>query len=436
MGAKKGQSRNPAAAGRQRLGLVVFGVLLAALFLWFAIAQGLGAPGVPSGNVALVEEVPAEVGEISEADFKRALLQKAAEDGLKKAPGLGDDKYEELKEAALGELLDTVWLQGEAEELGIEVTPKQIETELAQIKKQNWKTEAEYQQFLKTSRFTQEDVIERVRLQILSTQIQEQMTSLATPATDEEIESFYEVERDAQFTEPETREARIVVNEDRAKVEQAKAQLEADSSPESWKKIAAKISEDPTTKGKGGVQAGLTRELLQSQPELAGAVFDNDTGVIVGPTPVAGKYFVTEVVKVNPLKTQGLDEVRAQIKSQLDQQLQQAFFSEFVLDYQTKWESRTFCADGYVIERCSNYTGDGRPASAPPACYEADPKGGIPADCPAPVQQPAPALPGTVTLAKPDGERLPQRPRPLGLKESPAPELGLPGGAAPPPLPE
>lgn len=436
MGAKKkGQSRNSAAAGRQRLGLVVFGVLLVGLFLGFAVTQGIGAPSVPAGDVAKVEGVPDEIATISEADFKRALLQQVAQGGLKKPPKPGEKKYEELKDDALSELLDAIWLQGQAEELGIEVTPKQIETELEQIKDQNFKTEAEYQKFLKTSLFTQDDVFDRVKLQILSTQIQEQMTNSATPATDAEIEEYYANERETQFTEPESREARVVVNEDEAKIEDAKAQLEKDNSPASWKKIAAEVSEDPNTKGKGGLQAGLTRELLQSQPELASAVFDNSAGIVVGPTPVAGKFFLTEVVKLKPAKTQSLKEVRGQIKSQLDQQLQQEFFSGFVADYQSKWEARTICAEGYLIERCSNYVGSGRPPGAPEACYEADPKGGPPADCPAAVQQTSPAIPGSVTEANPQGERLPQRPRPAGLKAE-IPEVPLPGGAVPPPLPE
>ncbi len=434
MGAKKGQTRKSVEAGRQRLALVVFGVLLAALFLGFAVAQGIGAPSVPSGDVAMVEDVPDDVGAISEADLKRGVVQQAAQGGSKKLPKPGEKKYEELRDAALSELLDGIWIRGEAEELGIETTPKQILTELEQIKEQNFKGEAEYQEFIKTSRFTKEDILDRVELQLLSTQIQEQITGLAPPATPAEIEDYYESELEAQFTEPESREARIVVNKDEAKIEEAKAQLEADNSPANWKKIAAKVSEDPNTKDKGGLQAGLTEELLQSQPELSTAVFDSSAGDIVGPTSVAGKFFLIEVVKLKPAKTQALKDVQAQIKSQLDQQLQQEFFSEFVADYQSKWESRTVCAEGFVIERCSNFTGSGRPSSAPAACYEADPKN-PPDACPAAVQQATPAFPGTVTEANPQGDRLPQRPRPEGLKETEA-EVGLPGGAVPPPIAE
>jgi parvulin-like peptidyl-prolyl isomerase len=432
VGANPGQSRK---SGRQRLALVLFGALFVILFAGYAIAQGLGHPSVPDGDVAIVEHVPDDIGTISEADFKLALLQQAAQAKLKKTPKPGDDKYEELKSAALGELLDTIWIQGEAEELGISVTPKQIATELAQIKKTNFKTEAEFQKFLKTSRFTREDVLARVKLQLLSTQIQEAIAKEAPPASDAEISDYYETSKDTQYRTAASRDVRVIVNADKAKVEAAKAALEKDDSPASWQKIATKYSEDPTTKSKGGLQPALTEELLASQEELKSAVFGSPTGVVVGPVDVEGKFFVIEVDKLNPEKVKTLGEVSNEIKTQLTQQVAQAVFSEFVAGYQSKWQSRTFCADDFAIERCANYVGSGHPASSPPACYEADPKGGLPDACPAPVAQVAPALPGSTTSIKPQGERLPQRPRPEGIKESEesALPLGVPGTTSTPP---
>lgn len=431
MGAKKGQSKKSKSAGRQRFGLVMFGVLFVVLFAGFAIVQGIGNPSVPSGDAAIVENVPDDLGTVSEAEVKRAFLQQVASGGLKKPPKPGEKKYEELRTAALGELIDAIWIQGQAEELGIAVTPKQIATELAQIKKQNFKTPAEYKAFLKTSNFTKADVLARVKLQSLSTQIQEQIAKEAPPASAAEIADYYESSKDTQYSTPESRDARVVVNASKAKVEAAKALLEKDSSPASWKKIAAKFSEDPTTKSKGGLQPALTEELLQTQGGLKAAIFGNPTGVIVGPVNVEGKYFVVEVVKLNPKKVQSLGEVSTQIKAQLTQTLAQEVFSDFVSEYQSKWQSRTFCAEGFEIERCANYVGSGHPSSAPPACYEADPKGGTPKECPAPVAQVAPALPGSTTILKPQGERLPQRPRPEGLKESGAETPALPEGVTP-----
>jgi parvulin-like peptidyl-prolyl isomerase len=413
------------------LALVVFGALFVVLFAGYAIAEGIGQPSVPSGAVAIVQHVPADAGTISEAEFKRALLQQVASGKLKKAPKPGEKKYEELKTAAIGELLDSIWIAGEAEELGITATNKQIATELAQIKKTNFKTEAAYQEFLKTSHFTQADVDKRVKLQVLSTKIQEVIAKKAPVPSEAEISEYYDTSKATQYTTKASRDVRIVVNKDKAKVEAAQKLLEKDDSAASWKKVAAKYSEDPTTKSKGGLQPGLSEELLQGKEPLTAAIFKSSTGEVVGPVDFEKNFFVVEVEKLNREKVQPLDEVKAQIKSQLTQTLAQEVFSEFVSGYQSKWQSRTYCASGFVIERCANYVGSGHPSTAPAACYEANPKGGTPKECPAPVAQVAPAIPGSVTLLKPKGEQLPQRPQPEGLKEAGAEGAALPAGVTP-----
>src|SRR5207253_3922082 len=101
--------RDDKSAGRQRLALIVFGVLLVALFVGFAVAEGIGSPGVPSGDVAAVENVPGDVGQISEKDLERAVAQQVAQGKLKKTPEPGSDKYEELQDNALNELINAIW---------------------------------------------------------------------------------------------------------------------------------------------------------------------------------------------------------------------------------------------------------------------------------------------------------------------------------------
>ena len=418
-----GKSRK--AAGLQRFALVLFGGAFIALFVIFAIAEGLGDPSIPSGDVALVKGVPD--GNVSEAELKHAMLQQAASGGLKKLPA-GGSKLEELQKKALEEILNAIWVRGEAEELGITVTPKQIATELATIKKQNFKTEAAFQKFLKTSHFTRADVTDRVKLQVYGTQIQEQIAKKSGTASEGEISDYYQASK-AQYTTKPSRDVRVIVTKDKGKAEEAKALLSKDDSPASWKKVAAKFSTDPTSKAKGGLQEGLSEETLQEP--LKAAIFQNAQGQVIGPVEFQKSFIVLEVDKLNPEKVQTLDEVKSQIKAQLTQAKAQSVFSDFLSDYQSKWQTRTFCADGYVIERCSNYVGNGHSSTADPACYEANPK--KPAkECPAPVSQPKPALPGTVTIVKPTGEQLAQRPRPEGLKETGSEGITLPEGVTPP----
>ena len=421
-------------AGLQRLALLAFAALLAVLFLIFAVAQGIGDPSIPSDAVAVVEDAPAgtggdeDLGTITREEFDRALVQVAAQEQVKPVPKPGDDKYEELKSKALGELLDAIWIQGQAEEMGFTVTPKELKDEFKKLKDQAFKTEKQYEEFLKESRYTQADVDTRVKIQILSTKIQESVTEGAPQPSNAEIEDYYEAAKSSQYTTPESREIRLVKNKDEAKVEAAKTALEKDDSIKSWEKVAKEFSTD-TTKANGGLQAGITEGRL---PEpLNAAVFAADQGEIEGPLDEGTVFTVFEVMKITPEKVQSLDEVKPQISSQLAEQAQQQAFAAFVRGYSSRWQSRTFCAEDFMSERCANFQGDGRSPEANEACFEADPK--KPAEaCAAPIPQVKPAQPGTVSPLNREGQKLPQRPRPAGEEAAALPEgAELPPGVAP-----
>jgi hypothetical protein len=81
------------------------------------------------------------------------------------------------------------------------------------------------------------------------------------------------------------------------------------------------------------------------------------------------------------------------------------------------WRLRTYCAAGFVTEQCSNFPAFEREGWVPRECYEADPKTSAEA-CPAPVLGTRPAVPGSVTPANPEGERLIQAPVPVGGGEA------------------
>lgn len=443
MGAKSGKpgrGKKPAAkaaagrsVGRNRLALLAFGILFVGLFVGFAVAQGVGEPSVPAGDVALIQQAPEGLGHISEKEFETAVDQASAQSGAKKAPKPGSKKYEELKNTAMAELISGVWLRGEAERLGISVTEKQIEEELKQIKKTNFPTPAAYKEFLETSHYTQEDVNDRVELQLITQQIQTAVSNEVSPPTKAEISDYYNAAKASKYTVKPSRDVRLIVNKSKTKVDEALAELEKDNSPANWKKVAPKFSSDPTTKTKGGLQKEIPEELLQEplKKDLYGAA----TGELIGPIKYQGNYFIFEVVKLNPEKVKTLAEVEQEISSTLSQETQQAHLAEFVASYESKWQSRTFCASGFEIEKqCSNFRGSGHPASAPAACYEANPK--TPAtECPAPVEMIKPALPGTTTLLKPQGERLIQRPQPEAKSEG-VKEAKLGGEGEPEPEPE
>lgn len=428
----KGGSSGSGPAAARRLGLLVFGVTFVVLFAIVAIAEGLGDPSVPAGNVALVEDVPGDIGEVTEAEFEHALELASKQGGEKKVPKPGDPKYDELKETALNALFESIWLQGIADEWGIEVTDAEVAKELKKVKKESFKSDAEFQKFLKESGYTPADLDERVKVQVLSSQLQEELKEKAPTPSQSEIEAYYEAAKSTQFTQKPSRDIRLIVNKDRKKAEEAKAAVSKDNSAANWKKVAEKYSEDPTTKESGGEQKGVQEGVLEEP--LNKAVFDASEGVVEGPIKTQRGDIVFEVVSATPESVQELKAVESQIESTQAQRLEQEYFTTFVSTFSNEWAQRTFCAPDYLTSRCANFEGDGRPASAPEGCYEADPKGGVPEACPAPVSQLVPAMPGTVTPLEPKGKPLPQRPRPLDEPGAAGKEgaAGLPEGAVPP----
>jgi parvulin-like peptidyl-prolyl isomerase len=423
------RQRRGTAAGLQRLALLGAAALLILLFVGFAIAQGIGNPSVSSGDVVTIEDAPEGLGTISEKELQHAVAIAAAAAQVKPVPKPGEEKYEELQETALGERIESIWIQGQAEEMGFSVTPKEVAEELQKLKKQAFKSEKQYREFLKQSHYTQADVNERVKVQVLSTKIQEQISEGQSVPSSDEIQNYYEAAKSSQFTTPESRDVRTIGNKDRAKVEEARAALLKDDSAESWKKIAKKYSTE-ATKGSGGLQSGLTEGRL---PEpLNAAVFAAGQGEVEGPVKGASTYTIFEVEKITPEKVQSLEEAKSQISTQLGEQAKQQSLAAFVRNFHGTWKARTFCAPGFVIERCANYKGTGRPAEANPACYEANPKK-APESCPAPVGQVKPAQPGSITPVAPEGQKLAQRPRPAGEESAAAGATELPPGTAVPP---
>ena len=110
----------------------------------------------------------------------------------------------------------------------------------------------------------------------------------------------------------------------------------------------------------------------------------------MGPVKTPLGFYVFEVEKIDARATPSRwQEVQAQIRTQLAQQAQQQAFSQFVDDYGSKWQSRTFCADDFVIDRCANFTGSGHPADGAAGLLRGRAReGGRPEACPAPVLQP------------------------------------------------
>ena len=398
---------------------ILLGALLVLGVVLIAVIQGIGKDNVPSDGVAVVDGK-----EITQADFDTAFQQASSQAGLPQPPAPGDDQYQQVRDQALSALLDSAWIEGEGERQGVEVTDKEVQDTFTELKSQNFKTEAEYQQFLQQSGLTQEDIDERVRLQVISQKIQEQITNDTPEVSDEEVREFYDANK-AQFEQPESRDIRVIVNKDPAQVQQALTLLQADNSPENWKKVAAQFSTDPTSKDKGGVRAGVTPD--QFEDPLNTDIFDAPEGQVEGPVQTSVSAYAFQVDSITPGGTTPYEDAAAQIKQQLDQQAQQEQFASFLSDYRDHWVEQTICSDDFLTERCDNFKGNPAPCPDPSLTPEQQQQQLQQSGCPPPVLTTSPAPPGTITAFQQATGGQPQKPHPAGEDQAPTPTL--PGGA-------
>jgi hypothetical protein len=277
-----------------------------------------------------------------------------------------------------------------------------------------------------------------VRLQVLSTKIQDEITAEASEVSDEDAEAFYEQNK-VQFEQPASRNIRIVLNKDQAKAQQAFDQLSADNSPESWNTVAKELSTDATSKDKGGVREAVTEGVF-AEP-LNADIFDAPEGEVQGPVETPEGFYVFQVDTATEATTASLDDeqTRAAVDDQITTTQQQAIFTEFLTDYRDYWTERTTCADGFEFNRCNGAGPELQPCDLE---EQEEAQAQVPAEqrtepsCPAPVfstgtgQGPVPVAPGTFDPFVPV-EGSAQRPHPAGEDVAPDPAAGAIPGSIP-----
>jgi len=249
----------------------------------------------------------------------------------------------------LGFLISSSWVLGEAESLGVKASDAEVKKEFEKIKSQQFPKPAEFQKFLATSGQTVSDLLLRVKLNLLSSKIQQKVAKEKGTVSQAEIAKYYK-EHSSQFGTPEKRDVRIVLTKTEAQAMQAKKEVE---SGKSFASVAKSKSIDPTSKATGGELKGVVKG--QEEKALDEAIFSAKKGVLGGPVKTPFGYYVYEVTGTTAGSSQTLAQSQASIKQQLTAQQQQQALSKFVKEFRKKWEGKTECASGYTVQDCKGY---------------------------------------------------------------------------------
>jgi foldase protein PrsA len=289
-------------------------------------------------------------------------------------------EYDTLKREVMLFLIQAEWVEQEAAEQGVEVSDASVRKSFEDQKKQAFPTDKAYNEFIKTSGMTEEDILFRVKLNELQQKLTQKVTEDATKVTDEDVKEYYEKNK-RRFAQPERRDLRVVLTKTEAKAEQARNALE---NGQSWKQVVREYSIDEASKAQGGLLPAVAKG--QQDKALDDAVFDAKKGVLDGPVKTQFGWYVFEVEKITPASQQSLEQSKDTIKNLLRSERQQKALDEFVKEFREDYREKTECAEDYRIEECSNApkedTGTGPVSGGNP--------GGGPAPAPTPPPGPTP----------------------------------------------
>jgi foldase protein PrsA len=321
-------------------------ITTAALNHWLVVANnsnqvstGIAAPPLP---------VPPDFKACIAAQRKQAASATASTSTLKTLCG---QNYQALLTQVLNYLIQTIWIQGEAIDRGVSVTPAQVEKSYEQERKLSTPpltTPAALKTFLAKSGQTIDDLKWRTRLNLLVNKIEAKVQKNASKVTPAEIAGYYKAHR-AQYVTPETRNLHLVETSSQATAAKVKSLL---SSGSSYATVAPKYSIDPTTKTAGGRMVGVSPTELNAQ--LSAAVFAAKQGVLSGPVKTAFGYYVFTVDSITPSSVPSLAAETATIRSLITQQQVAKAENALQTGLTKKWSPRTSCRAGYVVSLCSN----------------------------------------------------------------------------------
>jgi foldase protein PrsA len=286
-------------------------------------------------------------------------------------------EYEALRDQVVQLLISYEWIQGEAEEQDVSVTDAEVKKSFDEQKKQSFPKEADYKKFLEDYGQTEEDLMLRVRVELLSNKIREKVIKGKDKVSDAQIRDFYEKNKE-RFAQPERRDLRVVLTKSKARANQAMAALE---SGESWKSVAKQYSIDEASKSQGGKLPAQAEGTLE--PALDKAVFAAKKGQIEGPVKTQFGHYAFEVTKVQAASQQSLDQAKETIRQTLVSQNQQKALERFTEDFRKKWKDRTECREEYKTAECKGEP-DPTPTPQPGGAQQAPPPQQAP-------QQPPPA---------------------------------------------
>jgi foldase protein PrsA len=295
---------------------------------------GGGSASVSPSDVAVVGGT-----HITQGQFNALIAQQKQSAGST-FPKQGTAEYEAEKSKIVTALVQQAERTERAKADGINVTDKQVNARLDQLKKQYFNgDQKKYESQLAKQHLTDKEVRDDVRSQLVNEALVKEITK-NVKVTDADVHDYY-LKNSQLYAKPQTRDVRHVLVKSKTLANSLYAQLKS-GSDKTWCTIAKKYSQDPGSKNNCGK---LTVSKGQTVPNFDKVAFTEKTNVVHPPIHDATYgYFVIEPLSaVHPRKVTPEKQVKATIKSQLEQQDKNQAITNWISSL-----TKSFCSGGKI----------------------------------------------------------------------------------------
>jgi foldase protein PrsA len=314
-------------------------LLLVLVLAGILVAAGCGgSEGVPENAVAVVDGE-----EISKTDLDQLLdrVKTSYESQKRDFPKVGTTAYQGLETQAVAYLVQRLEYEQQAGELGIEVTEKDLDAKVAEVRKQYFGgNDKKFLKQLKEQGYTEASFRDDLRSQLLSEKLYKEVTK-GTSVTDAEIQKYYQ-DNKAQYEVPDSREVRHILVQTKAEADALYDQIKGGGD---FAALAKQKSKDPGSASNGGK---LTISRGQTVAPFDATAFNLPKGSLSRPVKTEfGYHLIQPISDVKAGTTTPLAKVKSQIRRQLLDEKRNEKAQKWASDLQSEYEDKVEYAEGF-----------------------------------------------------------------------------------------
>lgn len=284
----------------------------------------------------LVEAIVVRVGDriVTRTQYTKRLREGYVEIEQTTPPDKVAAKRDQLKKDMINDVIAELLVKDRADRVGISVSDAEVKEALARLKQQyNITTDAQFEESLKSSGMSRTDMEARLRDTLLTNKLFAKELRGRDELTDKELRERYDREKET-FRLPERAHLRAIIvtrpdnpaDADRMAQRVQQIATDAKAAPD-FAAFASSIPEN-AIKEKGGEMGEVARgELL---PDLDKAVFNSNSGAIIGPIATKSGWHIIKVEQRLPSEVPAFESLKEKLRKDVSDETFQRDYKAYI----------------------------------------------------------------------------------------------------------